>query len=57
MADPDPRPKPDGADPPIPNHPKDPSVYGGRWGPSGDKPPGPQPPDRPDRIRAPNELE
>jgi hypothetical protein len=56
MPDPKARPQPDGAeDDPQPNHPKDPSVYGGKWGGDGEKHPGRQPPDRPDRIKAPSE--
>jgi len=34
----------------------DPSVYGGNWGNTGqNKKPGPPPPDRPDKIKTPND--
>jgi hypothetical protein len=50
-------PQPDEPNPPgvTPNKPKEPSVYGGRWGNSGGHKPGrTPPPDRPERIEPPN---
>jgi len=56
MPDPKSPREPDADAPPIPNAPKDSSVYGGNWG--GEiKKPGAPPPDRPDRIKAPSEAE
>ncbi len=51
-------PEPDEPIPPgvTPNKPKDPSVYGGQWGDSGNpKPVEPEKTDRPDRIKPPAE--
>jgi hypothetical protein len=42
---------------PKPNQPKDPGVYGGRWGEPGDNKPGSPPPDRPKKIEPPAEGE
>jgi hypothetical protein len=56
MADPKPpepdKPTPSGVEP---NKPKDPSVYGGRWGAAGGQKPKDPPPDRPAPIKPPDE--
>jgi hypothetical protein len=54
MDDPKP-PEPDTPKPPgvEPNKPKDPSVYGGQWGDSGNPKPKSSPLDRPQRIKSP----
>ncbi len=50
-------PEPDEPIPPgvTPNHPKDPSVYGGQWGDTGGHMPGGGSTDRPTPIRKPAE--